>query len=254
MFFLGQEIKDYEGVVSKCIVVVKQQWFVLPQLSSLLARWVKHAPHDLIVDFLIDRLAQWQELVVINAFTSKNTINMTSTLLLSSGSVTSETPIECSGPWLRSRTQKSVSSPVMILRGKFGPVWRHWMMSWRTWMQSTFWSVSSNLGTNFAQTFHVPESSVAFQTLSFFVSRWFLIIRNSQLTIATQQLFYSLDIHLTPTCWKPLAPEIIFTALTSLNFFYHSKTRSREYCLGSNDTIWERWKNLHTKVKLWKKA
>ena len=35
---LGQELPDAQGVVSRCIVVVKQPRFVLPQLlSSLLA-------------------------------------------------------------------------------------------------------------------------------------------------------------------------------------------------------------------------
>ena len=34
---LGQELPDAHGVVIRCIVVVKQPRFVLPQLSSLLA-------------------------------------------------------------------------------------------------------------------------------------------------------------------------------------------------------------------------
>ena len=38
---LGQELLDAQGVVSRCIVVVKQPWFVLPQFSSLLVHWVK---------------------------------------------------------------------------------------------------------------------------------------------------------------------------------------------------------------------
>ena len=39
---LGQELPDAQGVVIRCIVVVKQPRFILPQLlSSLLAHWAK---------------------------------------------------------------------------------------------------------------------------------------------------------------------------------------------------------------------
>ena len=67
---LGQELPDAEGVVSRCIVVVKQPGFVLPQLSSLLVssrtpRESKAA--DLFVDLLIVCLAPWQELTVDDA-------------------------------------------------------------------------------------------------------------------------------------------------------------------------------------------
>ena len=60
---LGQELP----VVSRCIVVVKQPRFILPQLSSFLAHWAKQKPQDLFVDLLIDRLALWQELTVDDA-------------------------------------------------------------------------------------------------------------------------------------------------------------------------------------------
>ena len=64
---LGQELPDAQGVVSRCIVVVKQPRFVLPQLSSLLAHWAKQTPQDLFVDLLIDRLALWQKLTMDDA-------------------------------------------------------------------------------------------------------------------------------------------------------------------------------------------
>ena len=64
---LGQELPDAEGV-SRCIVVVKQPRFVLPQLlSSLLAHWAKQTPQDLFVDLLTDRLALWQKLTMDDA-------------------------------------------------------------------------------------------------------------------------------------------------------------------------------------------
>ena len=103
---LGQELPDAEGVVSRCIVVVKQPRFVLPQLSSLLAHWAKQKPQDLFVDLLTDRLALCQEFTVDDMpLTSKNVINMTLTF-----------DFDClaflaSGAWFPGRTQKPVSQP-----------------------------------------------------------------------------------------------------------------------------------------------
>ena len=42
--------------------MVKQPWFVLPQISSLLVHWVKHMLQNLLVVLLIDDLTLWQEL------------------------------------------------------------------------------------------------------------------------------------------------------------------------------------------------
>ena len=64
---LGQELPDAQGIVIRCIVVVKQPGLVLPQLSSLLAPWAKQKLQDLFVNLLIDRLALWQEPTVDHA-------------------------------------------------------------------------------------------------------------------------------------------------------------------------------------------
>ena len=47
---LSQELHDAQSQRSRCIVVVKQPRFVLPQFSSLLARWAKYTQQDLLVD------------------------------------------------------------------------------------------------------------------------------------------------------------------------------------------------------------
>ena len=57
---LGLELPDTQGVLSIYIIIVKQPWFVLPRLSSLLAQ-------KLLVDLLIDHLDQWQELAADDA-------------------------------------------------------------------------------------------------------------------------------------------------------------------------------------------
>ena len=62
--FLGLELPVAQGILSRCIVMVKQPWFVLPQLSSFLNYQAKHTPQDLLVDLLIHHLTLWQELVV----------------------------------------------------------------------------------------------------------------------------------------------------------------------------------------------
>ena len=46
---------------------------------------------------------------------------------------------------------------------------------------------------------------------------------NSQPTIATHHLSYLLDIDLTPVCWRPPAPRVIFQLFITLNFFCHSR-------------------------------
>ena len=108
---LRQELPDAQGIVSRCIVVVKQPRFVLPQLSSLLAHWAN--PQDLFVTLLIDRLALWQELTVVDASHQRTWSTwlwlLILTILLSSASVTSETSTDSSGAWFPDRTQKSMS-------------------------------------------------------------------------------------------------------------------------------------------------
>ena len=158
--FLSQELPDAQGVVSRCIVVVKQPRFVLPQLSSLLVHWAKQKPQDLFVDLLIDRLALWQNSLWTMLLTSKNMINMT--LILD---------FDClaffglSDVWdfhwhlwclvSGSYSKIHVSSPVMTLRSKCGSVWRRSVMSWHTCMRCSFWSSFSSLGTIFVQTFRM---------------------------------------------------------------------------------------------------
>ena len=113
---LGQELPDAQGVVSRCIVVVKQPRFVLPQLSSLLAHWAKQKLQDLFVDLLTDRLALWQKLTVDDASDIEEHDQhdfdfwfWLSSCLLSSASATSETSSDSSGARFPGRTQKSVS-------------------------------------------------------------------------------------------------------------------------------------------------
>ena len=71
-----------------------------------------------------------------------------------------------------------VTSQVMPLWSKSDSVWKRSMMSWHTSMRGFFKSSFSSFGTIFAQTFHMPQSSVIiFQTLSFFISSWLAIIQ-----------------------------------------------------------------------------
>ena len=65
--FLIQELPDIQGVVSRCIVVVKLPQFVLSQLSSLLVHRLKYILQDLLVDLLPYCLALLQELIVHSA-------------------------------------------------------------------------------------------------------------------------------------------------------------------------------------------
>ena len=54
---LGLKLADALGVLNRCTVVVKQPWFVLPQLSSVFAHWAKNMLQNLLIDLLIDHLA-----------------------------------------------------------------------------------------------------------------------------------------------------------------------------------------------------
>ena len=64
---LIQDLPDIQGVVSRCIVMVKLPQFVLSQLSSLLAHRQKYILQDLLVDLLPYCLALLQELIVHSA-------------------------------------------------------------------------------------------------------------------------------------------------------------------------------------------
>ena len=97
--FLSQELSDALSIVSRCIILVKQLWFSWPQLSSLLAlnkAYVTRSPYKL-ADWLSGPVArtdcEWCPL------TSKNVINMTLTVLLSSASAMLETSTACYDPW-----------------------------------------------------------------------------------------------------------------------------------------------------------
>ena len=72
-----------------------------------------------------------------------------------------------------------VSSPVMTLRSKSSSVWRYLIIHWYTYMWSS-WLSFCNLGTICALTFCMLKLSVMiFQMLSFFISSWLSIIRQS---------------------------------------------------------------------------
>ena len=61
---LSQELPDAKGIVSKCIVIVKQPQFVL---SSPLTHWVKHILPEHLEDLLMDHVALLRELKFDNA-------------------------------------------------------------------------------------------------------------------------------------------------------------------------------------------
>ena len=73
----------------------------------------KAKPQDLFVTLLIDHLALWQELTVVDAWHQRTWSTwlwlLILTILLSSASVTSETSTDSSGAWFPDRTQKSMS-------------------------------------------------------------------------------------------------------------------------------------------------
>ena len=73
--------------------------------TPLLMHWAKNISQNPLFDLLIDHLALWHKLTV----DKKNTIKMTSAVLLSSYSVTSETSTHWSGTWFLGPTQKSMS-------------------------------------------------------------------------------------------------------------------------------------------------
>ena len=89
--------------------MVKQSQFVLPQLSSLYALWVKHMPQDFLVDLLIDCLALWQILTENNAPHDKECNQQGFDFWLPSVLAISETFIDCSGTLFLGQTQKSMS-------------------------------------------------------------------------------------------------------------------------------------------------
>ena len=61
---------------------------------------------------------------------------------------------------------------------------------------------------------------------------------NSQPTIATHHLPYPLDVDLSPACWRPPTPGVIFHLLAPLSHLLcHSKTRVRNMAL-SPCTCW----------------
>lgn len=78
---LGQELPHVEGITSKCIVMVQQPWFFLPQLSSLLPHWVKQTSQDLFANLLIDHLTLWQELTMDNAHSISSSITFQTDLV-----------------------------------------------------------------------------------------------------------------------------------------------------------------------------
>ena len=97
----------------------------------------------------------------------------------------------------------------MTLQTKSGSVWRHSIISGHSYMQHSFWSSFSILGTNFLQTFSMPKSSmIIFQTLSSFMSSLLVIIQT-----VNWQLPYPLDIDSSPTCWMPPTSGVIFEPL-----------------------------------------
>ena len=78
---LAQEMPYAQGVVSRCIILMKHSRFVWLQLSSLLANWAKDKTHGLKV-LIFDRLALWQEFTRNDAPQSKDMIKMTDIWLL----------------------------------------------------------------------------------------------------------------------------------------------------------------------------
>ena len=110
---LSQELPDAQGIVSRCIVVVKQPQFALPQLSSLLVHWAKEMPQDLSVDLLIDHLDLWQELTVDDNSHTEEWLTwlwrLTLNVLLSLASATSDSSTESSGAWFLGCTKKLMS-------------------------------------------------------------------------------------------------------------------------------------------------
>ena len=148
---LNKDLPDAQCIVRKCIILMKQQWFILPQLST----------QDLLVDLLTDRLVLWHELTVNNSPNRKACDQHDfSCFLIFSGDIGDF-------PWLsrffsRSYSKIHVSLTVITQQIKSGSVWKRLIMSWYISMRLSFWSSFTNLGTNFAQTFYMPNSSVTF--------------------------------------------------------------------------------------------
>ena len=91
---------------------------------------------------------------------------------------------------------------------------------------STFlWSSFSSLGTIFAQIFCMPKSSVIiFQTVSFFLFSWLVIIVNGRPTIATFHLPYLIDVDPSP-----------FSLKTSLIWIHDSPTHTLPWTSCANE-------------------
>ena len=154
----------------------------------------------------------------------------TSTVLLPLGLATTNTSRRLWRLVSGSYSKIQDSSPMMALCSKSGSVWRCLRTSWHTSTRHSFWSLSRNFGTIFAQIFHIPKSSViTFHTLSrlifnsstiiWTVNRWLLhTICFMCSTLSAVLLVEGLPLlELSSTSSHP-----------SLNHLCHSKTCERD--------------------------
>ena len=219
---LSQELLDAQGTVSRCIGVVKQPKFSLSQLSSLLAHWAKQTLQDLFVDLLIDRLVLWQELTVDDACLIKERDQHDFDFWL----------------WLPCFLwpQQRQILPLRALALGFLVVLKNPHLitsddsSKQVWfILKTLDDVLTNLHValplmiiqqpwhHFCANFpHAQIFSVNLPNAVLFHVQLTCDHSNTQPTIATHNLLYPLDSHLSPACWRPLTHGIIFHLLALL--------------------------------------
>ena len=156
--------------------------------------WVKHAPQGFLVDLLIDRLALWQELAGDDAPHIKE-CDKYNWLLLSLAI------------WVM------LKNPCLITSDEFEARLIQFECALgcpdTAACSTPFWSSFSILNAISTQTFRMLISSeIIFQTL--FHVQLTCDDSNSQPTYTTHDQVYPLDIDLSPACWWPSVPGVIF--------------------------------------------
>ena len=219
---LGQELPDAQGIVGRCIGVVKQPQFALSKLSSLLVHWAKQTQQDLSVDLLIDRLVLWQKLTVDGASHIEECDQHDFDFWL----------------WLSCFLwpQRRQTLPLRALALGFQLVLKNPHLITSDDSSKQVWFILKTLDdvlTNLhvvlllmiiQQPWHhfcadFPHAQIFSDNLPntvLFHVQLTCDHSNSQTTSATHNLLFALDVHLSPACWKPPTSGVIFHLLAPL--------------------------------------
>ena len=217
--------------------MMKQPWPCFPQFSSFLPHWAHQTSQDVFVDVLINSLALLHEFCVDNSMEIKKRNQHH----LGFGLEHPRFFGPCDNAFFHSRLYRLVSrsyskihdsSPITTLFSKLGSVSSYSEMSWYTCTRRSFCPLFSNLGTIFAQIFHIPRPSVMIlHTLSLFIPNSSAIIltvrrRSLRTFCLTRSTFLSvLLVDGLPLLWSSST-----CSFTSLNLLCHSKDEFLTSC------------------------